>query len=150
MTTSPAAEAGTTRIASAQQALAVAAELSESFAVGAPVRDACRELPYQQVQQLKRSGLLALPVPADYGGIDAPATVLAEVFRLLGQGDPSLAQIPHSHFTFSEALRLEGSHEQKALFLLADPRRGAGGQRPVRAGPAPDRRGHHRAGARGR
>lgn len=116
MTASPSADAGTTRIASVQQALAVAAELSESFAVGAPTRDACRELPYAQVEQLKRSGLLALPVPEAYGGIDAPATVLAEVFRLLGHGDPSLAQIPHSHFTFSEALRLEGTHEQKSFF----------------------------------
>lgn len=115
-TSSPTAEAGTTRITSVQQALAVAAELSESFAVGAPTRDARRELPHEQVHQLKRSGLLALPVPAAYGGIDAPATVLAEVFRLLGHGDSSLAQIPHSHFTFSEALRLEGSHEQKAFF----------------------------------
>lgn len=116
MTKSPTAEVGTTRITSADHALTVAAELSRSFARGAPTRDARRELPHAEVRALKRSGLLTLSVPAAYGGIDAPATVLAEVFRLLGHGDPSLAQIPHSHFTFSEALRLQGTHEQKAYF----------------------------------
>jgi alkylation response protein AidB-like acyl-CoA dehydrogenase len=68
------------------------------------------------VQALKNSGLLALSVPAEYGGIDAPAAVVAEVFRLLGHADPSLAQIPHSHFTFLEALRLNGTDSQKAFF----------------------------------
>ncbi|HTY26690.1 MAG TPA: SfnB family sulfur acquisition oxidoreductase [Mycobacterium sp.] len=116
MTTSPAAEVGTTRITAADHALSVAAELSRSFAPGAAARDANRELPHAEVGALKRSGLLTVSIPAAYGGIDAPATVLAEVFRLLAHGDPSLAQIPHSHFTFSEALRLQGTHEQKAFF----------------------------------
>lgn len=116
MTTSPAAALGITRITSADHALAVAAELSRSFALGAAARDANRELPHAEVRALKRSGLLTLSVPAAYGGIDAPATVLAEVFRLLAHADPSLAQIPHSHFTFSEALRQQGTHDQKAFF----------------------------------
>jgi SfnB family sulfur acquisition oxidoreductase len=104
------------RIRDADRALESAEELSELFAAGAAERDADRVLPNQQVQALKDSGLLALSVPREYGGIAAPATVLAEVFRLLGHGDPSLAQIPHSHFTFLEALRLQGTDAQKAFF----------------------------------
>ncbi len=105
-----------TRIADAPQALAIATELSASFAAEAGARDADRALPHDQVQALKDSGLLALSVPVEYGGIAAPAAVIAEVFRLLAHGDPSLAQIPHSHYTFLEAVRLQGTDAQQAFF----------------------------------
>lgn len=96
--------------------LADAARLAEDFAAEAGTRDAERLLPHDQVKALKESGLLALSVPRHAGGVDAPAEVLAEVFRLLAHADPSLAQIPHSHFVFLEALRLQGTAEQQAYF----------------------------------
>ncbi|BBX93276.1 SfnB family sulfur acquisition oxidoreductase [Mycolicibacterium boenickei] len=108
--------AGATRISSAQSALVIATQLSRSFAEGAGARDAHRILPHEQVQALKDSGLLALTVPAEYGGLDVPIAVLAEVLRLIAHGDPSIGQIPHSHFTFLEALRLQGTPEQQAYF----------------------------------
>lgn len=103
-------------IGSGDEALRIATELAQSFADEASARDADRLLPHDQVKALKDSGLLALSVPAEYGGLDAPAAVVAEVFRLLGHADGSLAQIPHSHYTFLEALRLQGTDEQKAFF----------------------------------
>lgn len=105
-----------TRIGSGDHALEVAAKLAAEFDAEAATRDADRELPHEQVQALKQSGLLAITVPRRYGGIAASATVLAEVFRLIAHADPSLAQIPHSHFVFLEALRLQGSEEQKSYF----------------------------------
>ncbi|SEH47175.1 sulfur acquisition oxidoreductase, SfnB family [Mycolicibacterium rutilum] len=105
-----------TQIASADEALDVAAKLSAEFEAEASTRDAERRLPHEQVAALKKSGLLAVTVPVDYGGIAAPAAVLAEVFRLMAHADPSLAQIPHSHFVFLEALRLQGTDSQKAYF----------------------------------
>jgi SfnB family sulfur acquisition oxidoreductase len=105
-----------TRILDADHALAVAAALSEAFAEGAGARDAGRELPHEQVQALKDAGLLALSVPVAFGGIDAPASVIAEVFRLLAHADASLAQIPHSHYTFLEAVRLQGTPAQQEFF----------------------------------
>jgi SfnB family sulfur acquisition oxidoreductase len=105
-----------TRIASADDALEVAAKLAAEFDAEAAARDADRRLPHDQVQALKRSGLLAITVPRRYGGIAASATVLAEVIRLIAHADPSLAQIPHSHFVFLEALRLQGSDVQKSYF----------------------------------
>lgn len=108
--------AGALRISSARAALAAAAELSKSFAEGAGARDAHRILPHEQVRALKESGLLALTVPAEYGGLDVTAVVLAEVLRLIAHGDPSLGQIPHSHFTFLEALRLQGTPRQQTHF----------------------------------
>lgn len=113
MTTGTAA----TRIADADRALAVAADLSAAFAADAGARDADRALPHVQVQALKESGLLALSVPVEHGGIAAPAAVIAEVFRLFAHGDPSLAQIPHSHYTFLEAVRLQGTDAQRAFFF---------------------------------
>ncbi|MBJ7341261.1 MAG: SfnB family sulfur acquisition oxidoreductase [Mycolicibacterium sp.] len=103
-------------VTSAGDAVSVAARLSARFGAEASTRDADRELPRGPVRTLKDSGLLALSVPAEYGGVDAPATVIAEVFRLLAHADPSLAQIPHSHYTFLEALRLKGTPTQKSFF----------------------------------
>lgn len=91
-------------------------QLVTGFAEHASRRDAERELPHDEVRALKDSGLLALSVPVEHGGVDVPSTVLAEVFRLLAHADPSLAQIPQSHYTFLEALRLQGSDEQRAFF----------------------------------
>lgn len=108
--------AGATRISSARAALAAAAQLSSSFAEEAGARDTHRTLPHEQVRALKESGLLAVTVPAEYGGLDVPVSVLAEVLRLVAHGDPSIGQIPHSHFTFLEALRLQGTPEQQAYF----------------------------------
>lgn len=105
-----------TSIASVDEALDVAAKLAAEFDAEASARDAERRLPHDQVRALKESGLLALTVPVDHGGIAAPATVLAEVFRRIAHADPSLAQIPHSHFVFLEALRLQGTHTQKSYF----------------------------------
>jgi SfnB family sulfur acquisition oxidoreductase len=103
-------------IVSAVDAVGVAQRLSVQFGADASARDADRDLPHEQLRTLRESGLLALSVPSEFGGADAPAVVVAEVFRLLAQADPSVAQIPHSHFTFLEALRLKGTRDQKAFF----------------------------------
>jgi SfnB family sulfur acquisition oxidoreductase len=113
---SSAAQGKAVRITDADGALAAAHALSAAFAADAGARDADRSLPHDQVRALKESGLLALSVPTEHGGIAAPAAVIAEVFRLLAHGDPSLAQIPHSHYTFLEAVRLQGTEAQQAFF----------------------------------
>jgi SfnB family sulfur acquisition oxidoreductase len=97
-------------------ATAAAGRLAATFADQASARDAERALPHDEVRALKASGLLALSVPAEHGGLDAPASVVAEVFRQLAHADPSLAQIPQSHYTFLEALRLQGSAAQREFF----------------------------------
>lgn len=95
---------------------AVARRIAAEFAAGASTRDAERRLPHDEVRTLKRSGLLALSVPAEFGGLDAPATVVAQVFRTIAEADPSLAQIPQSHYTFLEALRSQGTAAQQEFF----------------------------------
>ncbi|MFJ4483186.1 SfnB family sulfur acquisition oxidoreductase [Streptomyces longwoodensis] len=104
-------------IADDAEALAVAAELADAFRAGAARRDAERALPRAELDRLSASGLLAVTVPAEHGGADVGAATLAEVFRLLGAADPSLAQIPQSHFVYVNVIRRQGTTEQQKFFF---------------------------------
>ncbi|MCK9877088.1 SfnB family sulfur acquisition oxidoreductase [Frankia sp. Ag45/Mut15] len=99
------------------EAVAVARELARRFAVGAGGRDAGRVLPREQVDELSASGLLGISVPARFGGADVSVATLTEVFRSLATADASLAQIPHSHFVFLDALRRAGQEGQQRRFF---------------------------------
>ncbi len=104
-------------VLSESEAFAVAAQLAASFAVGSAARDADRVLPERELAELSASGLLAISVPKEYGGAGHSPFVVAEVFRLLASGDPSIAQIPHSHFAYVNALRENGSDDQRRLLF---------------------------------
>lgn len=74
------------------------------------------------VERLRTSGLLAATVPARLGGPELPASVIAEVLRILASGDGSLGQIPQSHFVFTRWL-FTGTHphaERRWADLLRD------------------------------
>ncbi|MGY4923517.1 SfnB family sulfur acquisition oxidoreductase [Streptomyces sp. 900105755] len=114
-------------IADAAEALAVASALADGFRAGAAARDAERRLPRTELDRLSASGLLGVTVPAEYGGADVDALTLAEIFRLLGSADGSLAQIPQSHFVYVNVIRRQGTEEQRKFFfaeLLAGSRFG--------------------------
>jgi SfnB family sulfur acquisition oxidoreductase len=98
-------------------AVAEARRLAERFAEGAAARDRDRVLPYDQIDERAEAGLLALTVPAAFGGADVSASALAEVFRLIATADPNIAQIPHSHFVYVNALRHQGTREQQWFFF---------------------------------
>ncbi|WP_439623242.1 SfnB family sulfur acquisition oxidoreductase [Shinella sp.] len=105
------------RIASEEEALAVARTLADEFAAGASRRDYERALPYEELDRLSASGLLAITVPSDYGGIDVSNVVLAEVTAILSEADSSIGQIPQNHFYILEALRHDGSEAQKRFYF---------------------------------
>ncbi|MET9760761.1 SfnB family sulfur acquisition oxidoreductase [Streptomyces sp. NPDC006372] len=105
------------------EALAVAAELAAEFRKDAAERDARRRLPHAELERLSASGLLAVSVPAEFGGADVGAGTLAEIFRLLAAADASLAQIPQSHFVYVNVLRRQGTHAQQE-FLFGEVLRG--------------------------
>jgi SfnB family sulfur acquisition oxidoreductase len=69
------------------------------------------------LERLSESGLLGVTVPRALGGLDASAATVAEVVRILATADPNIAQIPHSHFVFLEALRDQGTQQQQAFFF---------------------------------
>ncbi|MET9125583.1 SfnB family sulfur acquisition oxidoreductase [Streptomyces sp. NPDC004528] len=98
-------------------ALAAAAALAAEFRAGASARDAERRLPRAELDRLSASGLLAVTVPAAYGGADVRQETLAEIFRLLASADASLAQIPQNHFVYVNVIRRQGTPEQRAFFF---------------------------------
>ncbi|MGW3288963.1 SfnB family sulfur acquisition oxidoreductase [Streptomyces sp. NPDC001002] len=104
-------------IADDAEALAVAAALAVEFRAGASARDTERRLPRAELDQLSASGLLAVTVPAEHGGADVTALTLAEIFRLLGAADGSLAQIPQSHFAYVNVIRRQGTPQQQKFFF---------------------------------
>lgn len=105
------------RIISAAQAHETAVRLAAQFAVDAARRDSARELPHRELDQLSASGLLAVTVPAEFGGADLAPAQVAEVFRLLAAADPNIAQIPHSHFVYLNLLRLAGTRAQRERYF---------------------------------
>ncbi|HET8962170.1 SfnB family sulfur acquisition oxidoreductase [Nocardioides sp.] len=104
-------------VLAADEAVAVARDLAAELAIGSAERDADRVLPSSEIDRLSSSGLLAITVPAAHGGADLPVSVVAEVFRLLATGDPSIAQIPHSHFVYVNALRHRADPAQQEFFF---------------------------------
>ncbi|WP_374457393.1 SfnB family sulfur acquisition oxidoreductase [Nocardioides sp.] len=117
MTLAPLREAKAVPILSAGEAIAVATEIAADLAATSPERDRDRVLPEGELDRLSASGLLAITVPGEHGGADLPTEVLVEVFRILAAGDPSVAQVPHSHFVYVNAMRHQGTPEQQRFFF---------------------------------
>ncbi|EJC83915.1 sulfur acquisition oxidoreductase, SfnB family [Rhizobium leguminosarum bv. trifolii WSM2297] len=105
------------RIGSDEEAIAIARRLAAQFAARAAERDADRLLPFAELDLLAQSGLLAITVPAQYGGLDVSNAVLAEITAILAEADGSIGQIPQNHFYILEALRTDGNEEQQRYFF---------------------------------
>ena len=105
------------RLRSDFEAIETARALASDFATRASDRDANRTLPYDELDEIARSGLLAITVPSEYGGLDVSNAILAEVTAILSEADASIGQIPQNHFYILEALRVDGSEDQKRYFF---------------------------------
>lgn len=92
--------------ATAGAAIATARELAAEFAPGAAARDADRRLPFEQLERMRESGLLAISVPTDDGGPGLPPSVIAQTSAIIAAADPNIAQIPHSHYVYLGLVRL--------------------------------------------
>ena len=104
------------RIATDEEAIAVATALASRFSVEAARRDRERLLPWDEIEAYSASGLGAITVPKAFGGPDLSLVTLVRVFEILCAADPSLGQIPQNHFGVLALLRDLGSDEQKARF----------------------------------
>jgi SfnB family sulfur acquisition oxidoreductase len=111
------AAGGAYRIGSDEEALARTAAVLERVAAGASERDRERRLPVEAIELLSAEGLLAITVPAEFGGADVCAETLARVLSLLASADPNVAQIPQSHFVYLELVRQLGTSAQQQLLF---------------------------------
>jgi SfnB family sulfur acquisition oxidoreductase len=112
-------EVGLRILGSAEEAIATARRYADEIAAGAADRDRQRRLPVVELEELGRSGLLALSVPPAYGGLGATKETIVEVFRIISVADPAIGQIPQNHYQFVDAVIRYGSDAQRALFLEA-------------------------------
>lgn len=99
------------------EAIVIAQQLSAEFTREAAERDQERRLPHAELEKLSESGLLGITVPKEYGGAYVSNVTLAEVIKLLSEGDSSLGQIPQNHLYMVEAIRLSGTESQKRHFF---------------------------------
>ncbi|HEY9154158.1 MAG TPA: SfnB family sulfur acquisition oxidoreductase [Opitutaceae bacterium] len=104
-------------IASDTEALLVARATAAALAPDASARDRERRKPLAEMELLSSTGLLALTVPREHGGADVSAETLAQVFQIIAAADPAVAQLPQSHFVFLNAVREDGTEEQKRFFF---------------------------------
>ena len=104
------------RIADDAEAISVASRIAAEIAVDAAKRDRERILPFAEMDRVAEAGLLAITVPKAHGGAGVAAGTVARVIAILAAADGSIGQIPQNHFFMLEALRLEGSGEQKRFF----------------------------------
>ncbi len=101
------------RIQSEDEALEIARTLAPRFAAAASDRDINRLLPYDDLDQLWQSGLAAIAIPAEQGGLDVPNMLLAEIVTLIAEGDPSIGECLAVHFQALEGLRDHDNEDLK-------------------------------------
>lgn len=105
------------RVASDQEAVAIARELAAEFGPGAAERDRERRLPVAELDRFSGSGLWAITVPRSHGGAGVSFATLGEVIATISAADPSIGQIPQNHLAALDAIRVTGSDEQKRLWF---------------------------------
>lgn len=103
-------------IKSEAEAIEIAQQLAAKFTQGASERDLQRQLPIDELNEYSQSGLWALRVPKQYGGIDASYRTVVEVFKLISAADGSLGQIPQNHVAILDTLIFDATEPQKQFF----------------------------------
>jgi alkylation response protein AidB-like acyl-CoA dehydrogenase len=99
------------------KAVAVARQLAAEFANEATQRDRARRLPHIELDRFSGSGLWAISVPKEYGGLGASIVTITEIFKVISAADSSIGQIPHNHFCVVDAIRLDGTDSQKEFYF---------------------------------
>ena len=103
------ADAAAAQPASPQQ---VAQQLAAVFAATAAERDERGGTPKAERDALRSSGLLALSIPAEFGGMGASWRETLDVVRLLAQADSSLAHVFGFHHLMLATVRLFAQPQQ--------------------------------------
>ncbi len=104
-------------IKSDAEAIAIAKKLAAEFVQENSEDKRQRHLPFEEVKKFSQSGLWGITVPREYGGACVSYATLAEVIKIISEADSYLGQIPQNHFYMVEAIKLDGTEEQKRFFF---------------------------------
>jgi len=95
------------------EAIAVAHRLAAEFRKDSALRDREGFLPLAELDAYSQSGLWGITVPKAYGGAEVSYATLAQVIRILAEGDSSLAQITQNHLALVSHIELDATEAQK-------------------------------------
>lgn len=104
-------------IGSEREAVETAERLAAVFRLNAQRRDVERQLPWQELDDLAHSGLLAIRVPKAFGGAGVSYRALTEVVAIIGEADASIGQLMLSIILACSVIEAVGRPEQQALFF---------------------------------
>lgn len=99
------------------EAVQVAEKLAAQFKLNAQRRDVERLLPWQELEDCARSGLLAIRVPREYGGAYVSYLTLTKVVAAIGEADASIGQLLLSIILACSVIEAVGREEQQRLFF---------------------------------
>lgn len=105
------------RLTSPAHALETAHRVAAAIRETALDRDMNRAPSVKELDLFSESGLWAITVPAGQGGADLGYRTLSEVAQIIAAADPSIAQIPRSHFHIVDLLNIAGTDYQKDFFF---------------------------------
>lgn len=94
----------------------IATELAEKFSVTAIERDHAGGTAKAERDLIRKSGLLKLLIPAEYGGLGGNWLDVLKVVRIFAQVDSSLAHVFGYHFVNLTTPHLCGDEEQKVRY----------------------------------
>lgn len=94
----------------------IAVSLSQELAKSAVERDAKAGVPEEEIEQLRKSGLLPLIVPKQYGGVGATWIDALKVVRKLSKADGSIGQLYGNHLNLTALGHVSGTLEQKERY----------------------------------
>lgn len=97
----------------------IATSLAEELAATAVERDRQAGLPTQEVQQLKKSGLLSLVIPKQYGGAGATWVEALKVVQELAKAEGSIGQLYSNQLILSIVPLVSGTSEQAEHYCRA-------------------------------
>jgi SfnB family sulfur acquisition oxidoreductase len=104
-------------IGSDREAVQVAERIAARLREGAQQRDAQRQLPWQELDELAHSGLLAIRVPTEYGGAGVSYVTLTQVVAIIGEADASIGQLMLSVHMACSVIEALDQPEQRAFFF---------------------------------
>ncbi|MBN4000503.1 acyl-CoA dehydrogenase family protein [Nostoc sp. LPT] len=94
----------------------IAASLSKELAQSAVERDAKAGIPEEEINRLRKTGLLPLIVPKQYGGIGATWIDALKIVRKLSKADGSIGQLYGNHLNLTALGHVSGTSSQKEKY----------------------------------
>jgi alkylation response protein AidB-like acyl-CoA dehydrogenase len=101
----------------AEDPIAIASALAARLAESAVERDRAGGHAATEREWIRESGLLALSIPAEYGGQGASWSTVYQVIRILARADSALAHVFGFHHLQLAGIRLYGSAQQQRRLL---------------------------------